>query len=127
MAHILVIDDEPHIRNILEKLLSRDGHRVDTAENGLIVGKLGKQFSYDLVITDLVMPEIDGFEVINEIKQMTPQIPIIVITGGSARLDRDYLLSMARLMPVCRVVAKPINFDEFCVIVQEVLRDKLVV
>lgn len=122
MAHILVIDDEPHIRTILEKLLSRDGHQVDTAENGLIGCKQGNLFSYDLVITDMVMPEKDGFEVIREFSKQLPPPPIIVITGGSERVDRGYLLSMARLLPVSRVLSKPINYEELSSIVCEVLK-----
>lgn len=121
MAHILVIDDEPHIRNILEKLLTRDGHRVDTAENGLIGCCHCALFSYDLVITDMIMPERDGFEVIVECSKMKPKPPIIVISGGSARLGRDYLLSLASLLPVSRVVPKPLNFEELSDIVRGVL------
>lgn len=121
MAHILVIDNEPHIRNILEKLLSRDGHCVDTAENGLIGCKQSELFAYDLVITDVVMPERDGFEVIREFSKKTPGTPIIVISGGSAKIDRDDLLAMARHMPVSRVVPKPINFEKLSTIVRELL------
>ena len=121
MAHILVIDDEPHIRNILEKLLSRDGHSVDTAENGLIGCKQSELFSYDLVITDMVMPERDGFEVIREFSKKSPGTPIIVISGGSAKIDRDNLLSMARHMPVSRVLSKPINFEELSAVVRDLL------
>lgn len=121
MAHILVIDDEPHIRNILEKLLTRDGHKVDTAENGLIGCDQCALLSYDLVITDIVMPERDGFDVIKECCKMMPPPPVIVISGGSARLDRDYLLSIAKLLPVSKVVSKPVNFEELSAVVREVL------
>lgn len=123
MAHILVIDDEPHIRIILDKLLSRDGHQVDTAENGLLGCKQGSLFPYDLVITDMVMPERDGFEVIKEFSKKLPPPSIIVITGGSERVDRGYLISMARLLPVSRVVSKPINYEELSAIVCEVLKN----
>jgi DNA-binding response OmpR family regulator len=111
VAHILVIDDEPNICEILTKILERDGHSVDTAGDGKVGMALFECNSYDLVITDIVMPERDGLEVIRALAGKLPRTKLIAITGGTPRLDRDYLLSMAKVMRVDRVFSKPIDFE----------------
>jgi DNA-binding response OmpR family regulator len=110
MAHILIIDDEPHILTVLQKLLTLKGHLVDTAENGDTGCNMCEMFSYDLVITDIIMPERDGFEVIRELNQKAPRTRIIAISGGTARLGCDALLATAALMPRCHVLSKPLDF-----------------
>ncbi len=109
MAHILIIDDDPDVRRILEKLLTR-WHLVETAENGTVGIKLLSSLYYDLVITDIVMPDRDGLEVIRELGSVSPGTRVIAMTGGTAKLSRDNLLSMARLMKADRVIAKPFDF-----------------
>jgi DNA-binding NtrC family response regulator len=121
MAHILVIDDEPPLRAVLEKVLMLDGHRVDTAENGKQGLKLLELFSYDLVITDIVMPEKDGFEVIGELHRKFSHTKLIAITGGTARLGQDYLMSAAKTMRVNKVFAKPLNYEKLKSVVKELL------
>lgn len=121
MAKILVIDDEPQIRNILKEFLQRDGHEVDIAENGKIGLKMAGQMVYDLVITDVVMPEQDGYEVIMDLVRRTPKIRIIVMSGGAAKLNTQDLLTTAKLMGADRALAKPLDFINFKAVVQEVL------
>ncbi len=70
MARILVIDDDVHIRSLIETHLQFDGYDVDTAENGKVGLKLVGLHQYDLVITDVVMPEQDGLEVVMGIKRL---------------------------------------------------------
>jgi DNA-binding NtrC family response regulator len=121
MSRILVIDDEQDIRILAKEFLSRDGHQVDLAENGRVGLKLTRLHVYDLVITDIVMPEQDGLEVITELKRLFPLLRIIVMTGGAARLDIAYLLKMALLMKVERALPKPLNFENLQGIVKEIL------
>lgn len=121
MAALLVIDDEPCLRDILEKVLSMDGHIITTVPNGREGLRLAGMKTFDLVITDIVMPEMDGFEVIMALRRTFPHIRIIVMTGGTAKLDLDALLSTARLMKVDRVLAKPIEFEQLVMIVNETL------
>ena len=121
MARILVIDDEPHIRILMESFLTQDGHQVDQAKNGTEGLGLIEHNSYDLVITDVVMPEKDGFEVLMGLNGQVPRMRIIVISGGGDRLNMQELLNMARLMGADRVLPKPLDFTTLQAIVKEVL------
>ncbi len=80
-SKILVIDDEKRMCDSIKVLLSNIGYDVDIAENGKVgIDKL-KAGQYDLVITDLMMPELDGFAVMKYIKENCPDTLVIVITG----------------------------------------------
>jgi len=121
MAHILIIDDEADIRFILKTFFTTDGHQVDTAEDGKAGMKLADIHSYDLIITDVIMPNMDGLEVITEIKRKSPESRVIVMTGGTVKVDRELLLSTAKAMRAHRVVAKPLDLKELRTIVNELL------
>jgi DNA-binding response OmpR family regulator len=121
MAHILVIDDEADIRFMLTEFLTHEGHTVDTAENGKAGVRLAGQHHYDLIITDIIMPEMDGIEVLSSIKQNFPDMRIIVMTGGTLKMEKGFLLSMARAMKAQKVIAKPLNFKELQAAVNEIL------
>jgi CheY-like chemotaxis protein len=121
MARILLIDDQEHIRNIIKQILLIDGYEVDTAENGKAGLKMVQLHCYDLVITDIFMPEQDGLEVIMELRQQFPDIRIIVMTGGGAKLDIAHLLKMSKYMGADRLFPKPIDFVKLRAAVKEVL------
>ena len=121
MARILVIDDEPHLRILVESFLVQDGHEVDLAENGQKGLKLIERNSYDLVITDVVMPEQDGLEVLMGLKGRVPRMKIIVMSGGGDRLNIQELLNLAKLMGADRVLPKPLDFIKLQAAVKEVL------
>ncbi len=81
ISSILVIDDEESMRDSCSQVLNRDGHRVDTAENGMVgLGKI-KTFEPDLVLVDLKMPGISGMEVLEKVNIIDPTIVAVVITG----------------------------------------------
>jgi len=121
MARILLIDDQEHIRNIIKQILLIDGYEVDTAENGKAGLKMVQLHRYDLVITDIFMPEQDGLEVIMELRQQFPDIKIIVMTGGGAKLDIGHLLKMSKYMGADRLFSKPIDFVTLRAAVKELL------
>ena len=78
---ILIVDDEENIRNLLEEVLSFEGYLPDQAENGRVaIEKLEKNI-YDLVITDLIMPDVDGLEVLKKTKELYPDTIVIMMTG----------------------------------------------
>ncbi|HXX81779.1 MAG TPA: response regulator, partial [Thermodesulfovibrionales bacterium] len=80
-GRILVVDDEPVVVKSCERTLTPEGYKVDTASNGKeAIGKLGKD-NFDLVITDLKMPDMDGIELIRWIRNSKPNIGVVVITG----------------------------------------------
>ena len=121
MAHILVIDDEADIRTILERFFKKVGHTVDTAGDGKAAMRLLKLNRYDLVTTDVMMPEMDGLEVISAIRREFSDIRIIAMTGGAAYVDRTLMLSTAKAMRADKVIAKPLDIKVLKVAVDELL------
>lgn len=80
-GRILVVDDEPVVIKSCERILSPEGYTVDTASNGKeAIGKMGKN-GFDLVITDLKMPDMDGIELLRWIRNSKPETGVVVITG----------------------------------------------
>ncbi len=79
---ILVVDDEPNMLRLLQTILTgKTGYEVVTTNNPLEVGKLLQEESFDLVITDLKMPLVDGMDLIDIIKKIDVHLPIIIITA----------------------------------------------
>jgi len=77
---ILVVDDEPNMLRLLHTILTgKTGYEVVTTNNPLEVGKLLKEESFDLVVTDLKMPLVDGMDLIDMVKQVEAKLPIIII------------------------------------------------
>lgn len=105
MASILLIEDEASIRLLYDKLLTQNGHVVVTASDGLEALKKIKQREFDLIITDLIMPVMEGLETIREVKKLYPNQKIITVTG---RTDSQYL-DAARLFGAKRVLTKPVS------------------
>lgn len=121
MAKILLIDDDPQVRAVLKGFLQIGRHQVLEAANGIQAQKLFLNEPVDLVITDIVMPESDGFEVIISCVRKDQPFKIIAITGGSPNLTQQTLLTIAKKMPVNKVLSKPITCEELISAVQEVL------
>jgi len=78
---ILVVDDEKRMRHILQLMLEREGFRTEQAENGKEALNMLKQKRFDMAITDLKMPEMDGMSLLEEAKKIDPDFPIVVITA----------------------------------------------
>ncbi|HEV8363579.1 MAG TPA: response regulator [Gemmatimonadaceae bacterium] len=87
IPHVLVVDDESSIRLSLHRFLTRLGYLVSTARNGCeALAVLDESGTVDLVITDLVMPDFDGRELILQMRREHPAIPVLVISGYPAAL-----------------------------------------
>ena len=81
MAVILIIDDEKSIRNVLKDILQHEGYQVDEAPDGEQGIKQFSSKSYDLVLCDIKMPKVDGMDVLQQIMEMNPEVPVIMISG----------------------------------------------
>ena len=83
MAKILIIEDEPSIRRVLIKILSEESesYKVDEAEDGVVGFDKIKINDYDLVLCDIKMPKMDGVEVLEAVKKIKPEIPMVMISG----------------------------------------------
>ncbi|MFH1550191.1 MAG: sigma-54 dependent transcriptional regulator [Planctomycetota bacterium] len=78
---ILVVDDSEGTRNLCSKILEKEGYAVQTAENGEEALKLVNENSFDLIVTDLMMPVMDGMELLEQVKKSNPRMPVIIITA----------------------------------------------
>ena len=81
MAKILVIDDERAIRNTLKEILEMESHEVETAENGRIALDKAKQQQYDIIFSDIKMPEMDGMELLTALREAEIDCPVVMISG----------------------------------------------
>jgi DNA-binding NtrC family response regulator len=81
---VLVVDDEPGFRNLLQWELKSRGMQVETAENGAIGVQLAGKTKYDVIITDITMPEKDGLKLLDEVKKINPETEVIIATGFGA-------------------------------------------
>ena len=122
MARILVIEDDDSIRKLIEKFMTIDGHEVETAENGAVGLKMIGSRQYDLLITDIVMPEQDGIGVLMELRAQSSKLKTIVITGGSLKLQVDDLMLTAKAMKADKVLKKPLDFEKLSSVVTELLK-----
>lgn len=112
MAHILLIEDDAQFRVMMALMLVKDGHQIATANNGL-EGLLHYFQNWpNLVITDILMPEKSGLEIIAEIRKQSPHIPIIAISGGSKDINKESCLSAAEKIGADQVLTKPFSLDE---------------
>lgn len=97
MAKILVVDDCEDISSLLEMLLKNEYHDVTTCKNGRCAQQNLKSFNYELVITDVLMPDMDGFELSKFIREELPapknKTPIIAMSGGGTMLPSKVALA----------------------------------
>lgn len=111
MAHILIIDDEDMVRMVLKQSLEKAGHAVTEASNGAKGIKALHDGNFDLIITDIVMPEKEGVETIAEIRASEPDLPIIAVSGGG-RIGPENYLDAARKLGANHAFAKPFDRAE---------------
>lgn len=118
--NILIIDDNKDILGIFEQLLLDDGFSVSTANNGIAGIELFKRESFDLVITDINMPGMSGFDVINAINNIL-MIPIVLMSSDYLPVDPDDV----KRLGVNAIISKTINDYDFCELIKRCLEDKV--
>lgn len=112
MKRILVVDDDHQMRTMTVKYLEKAGFEVVQAENGFQGVEAFERNPVDLVVTDLIMPDKDGLEMIIEIKRQSPELKIVAVSGGSRAVDpKDYLLYAAQA-GVNKTLTKPFEPEE---------------
>jgi CheY-like chemotaxis protein len=118
MARILVIDDDLENRFALEKVLKLHGHEVDLAANGADGVIKFRASPFDLVITDIYMPQQGGIETIVQLRKEFPDIRIIAMSGND---EVGASFAVAKHMGVCEVLHKPFSSDHLMKAVQNAL------
>lgn len=121
MARILVIDDEPDMRVLLEQTLKAAGHEVILAADGREGVERYCTSPADLVITDLYMPNQEGLETIAELRRRFPEVAIIAMSGKAAALT---MLSIARKFGAIGILHKPFLTEELIAAVGKALGGK---
>ena len=120
---ILIVDDEEEMRDTLERVLAAAGYRVVTASNGAEVSSILAQVHVDLVMTDLLMPEKDGTEVIAELRKKHPNTPIVAMSGGG-RMPRGDYLKIARMFGAHAILEKPFTNEQLLSTIELLLPPK---
>jgi CheY-like chemotaxis protein len=106
MAYILVIDDDPVLRRVITLALEGAGHSVLRCENGRKAIDHLQHDHADLLITDIIMPEMDGVETVRAARKLQPHLPILAISGGGSFDPGDYL-GIARAFGATAILPKP--------------------
>ena len=106
VSSILVVDDDKSVLEVMSEMLRLEGHCVAVAENGVEAVDRVANHTFDLVITDLIMPEKEGLETIAEIRRNRADMPIVAISGGGRLGPNDYL-ETARFIGANATLAKP--------------------
>ena len=124
MPRILLVEDDDQLRTMLKLLLTNSGYEVWEACNGERVSQICQQCHPDLVITDLLMPEKEGLEVILELRRRDRNVKIIAMSGGWKGSAESYL-PLARKFGAQYTLAKPFSHEEFLKVVQLALEPEV--
>lgn len=117
MAKILIVDDERSIRNTLKDILEVESYQVDVVESGIEALELIKENNYDVVFSDIKMPQMDGVELLQKIKVNNPETPIIMISGhGTIETAVDCIKKGAY-----DFIEKPIDLNRLLIVVRNAL------
>ena len=120
MSSILVVEDDDQLRTMLKLLLTGAGHDVTEASDGAGVCDMHQRNPFDLIITDLVMPGIEGLGVITEVRRRDPKVRIIAISGAGERRAAEYL-KMAKKLGAQVALSKPFSNEQFLAAVSSIL------
>ena len=120
MAHLLLIEDDQTLRRALCVSLEKMGHTVVETGDGRQALSAFKKQPADLIVTDLIMPGMEGVETIRELKKMNPRVPIIAISGGGRGSPAGYL-QIAQSFGADKIYAKPFDIGALCQSVEELL------
>jgi CheY-like chemotaxis protein len=117
LPEIVIIDDDPQMRRLLVRLLKGDGHTVHEATNGGEGVQLFRRVHPVLVITDILMPDQEGIETIQQLRRENPTIPILAISGGGPPV----YLRAAIGLGASAALEKPFGADEFLSVVRKLI------
>ena len=119
-VNVLVVDDDQSVRSMLSFVLGKDGYQVEEAHSGADALRKLKGRSYDLVISDIRMPDLNGIELLKKIKTHDPELPVIMITAYAATHDAIEAMKLGAE----DYVTKPFNLEELKIIIAKSLHKK---
>ena len=118
MAKVLVIDDEKSVREMARRMLESEHHTVVEAVDGIEGFEVFQEEQPDVVVTDIIMPNADGLEIIRRILQINPKAKIIAMSGGG-RIASETYLKYARKFGAATVLSKPFSPDELLSLIRD--------
>ena len=119
---VLVVDDNEDLLDTLSLILKRRGFNVDTAENGVSAVDKFKTHHFDVILMDIVMPEMNGVEAFRRIREISPGATVILMTAYS----EDELISIALDEGAHHVIHKPIRIDQMIELIKEAALNRLI-
>jgi len=122
---ILIVDDDHDVRRMLHRGLAIMGHQVLVAENGTVALSLLGEREVDLVLTDLFMPEMDGFEFLKELRRHNTSLPAIALSGGGQGMSGDFFLKIASKLGVHCTLQKPFSLTEVSMAIESCMLQRL--
>ncbi|CAO3422664.1 response regulator [Azospirillum doebereinerae] len=120
---ILLVEDTPVIRMALSGYLESQGFAVIEAENGRAAVRALDRHSVDLIVTDVLMPEMDGIELIKAVRTDRPDVKILAMSGGAPGLPAGFLLKMTQMFQADAVLYKPFRNEELAAAVSVLLSE----
>lgn len=115
---ILLVDDEVELTEINKRYLTQAGYEVNVAHDGQEALEIFQKYSIDLIITDIMMPNMDGYDLIGEVQYLSPEQPFLFITAKTSEPDKIYSLSMG----ADDFITKPFSPRELVLRVNNILR-----
>jgi len=119
MARILIAEDDAAVQTFVTRALGHRGHEVHAVDDGLQALDALAKDGFDLLITDIVMPGLDGIALALKVARDHPDLPVLLMTGYSAERQRAHNLEEL----ICRVITKPFSLQQICDTADEVLAD----
>lgn len=117
---ILIVDDEAELCEVMDQVLSSQGYKVARAADGLEASRAIAHEHFDMVITDLIMPEKDGIQLISEMRKKHPEVRIVAMSGGG-HVPREQYLRIARGLGAHAVLEKPFTNQALLDLVSQTL------
>lgn len=119
---VLVVDDDRNINDILCEYLSLEGYKAEAAFDGLEAMRKFRPAEHDVVMTDVAMPLMNGWELIAALRVRAPELPVVLITGyGSGNWNEEYL----RTQGVCAVISKPLDLSRLADVLKKIKTRRL--
>ena len=120
MQTLLIIEDDHHILLMIKRLLEPLGYEIKLASDGQEGLDMFHKFEIDLVITDIIMPEKEGLEIIREMRRDRPDLKIIAMSGGG-KISADNYLETAKIFGAEKILEKPFTRKQMVSAVQDLL------
>lgn len=120
MPRILLVDDDDIFRGIIHRMLTRIGYEVEDASDGKQALEVFRRWRADLVMTDLIMPEMEGYETIMGLRKIQSDVKVIAMSGGG-RIDAADYLALAKKLGAKRTLEKPFEFKQLVAALTDVM------